>query len=73
VLELGVVHKRRLQSGEFSQCGQGGEGVLQMRTSALLGAKNLGFFEIYGMSVRTRVEGVNFSWFWADVFLWTAP
>jgi len=25
-----------------------------MRTSALLGAKNFGFFEIYGVSARTR-------------------
>jgi len=25
-----------------------GEGILQMRTSALFGAKNFGFFEIYG-------------------------
>jgi len=43
-------------------------GVLQVRTSALFGAKNLGFFEIYGMSVqskgvepvRSEREGVNF-------------
>jgi len=28
--------------------------VLQMRTSALFGAKDLGFFEIYGVSARTR-------------------
>jgi len=25
-----------------------------MRTSAIFGAKDLGFFEIYGMSARTR-------------------
>jgi len=37
-----------------------GEGVLQMRMSALFGAKNFGFFEIYGVSARTRGEGVNF-------------
>jgi len=39
-----------------------------MRTSALFGAKNFGFFEIYGVSTRTREEGVNFSRFCADVF-----
>jgi len=48
-----------------------------MRTSALFGAKNLGFFKIYGVSargsgvepVRTKGEGkVNFSRFCADVF-----
>jgi len=30
-----------------------------MRTSALFGAKNPGFFEIYGMSARTRGEGLS--------------
>jgi len=30
-----------------------------MRTSALLGAKNVGFFEIYVLSARTKVEGVE--------------
>jgi len=31
-----------------------------MRTSALLGSKNFGFFEIYGVSARTRrVEPVR--------------
>jgi len=30
------------------------KGVLQVRTSALFGAKNLVFFEIYGVSARTR-------------------
>jgi len=34
-----------------------GEGVLQMRVSALLRATNLEFFEIYGVSARTRGEG----------------
>jgi len=56
-----------------------------MRTSALFGEKNFGYFEIYGVSARTRgigVEpvrtfceqggGVNFSRFCANV-LWTAP
>jgi len=31
--------------------------VLQMRTSALFGAKNSRFFEIYGASARTRRGG----------------
>jgi len=58
--------------------GQGGD--LQVRTSALFGAKNSEFFEIYmvcphGQGVggrasadilRTREEGVNFSRFCAD-------
>jgi len=53
-----------------------------MRTSALYGAKNFGFFENYDTSARTkerrgcasadifrtRGEGVNFSRFCADVF-----
>jgi len=51
-----------------------------MRTSALFGAKTFFFFEIYGVSARTRgeisqcehfsdnVEGVEFSRFCADVF-----
>jgi len=38
--------------------GQGG-GVLQMWTSAIFGAKNLGFFEIYVVSSRTRGERVE--------------
>jgi len=49
---------------EFVQCGhfsdKGDEGVFQMRTSALFDAQNFGFFEIYGVSVRTReVESVR--------------
>jgi len=60
-------------------CGQG-EGVLQMQTSVLFGAKKFGFFEIYGMSTWTKGEGglgqcghasekdgVNFSQFCAGV------
>jgi len=35
------------------------EAVLHMRTSALFGAKNFGFFEIYGVFARTRGEGVE--------------
>jgi len=36
-------------------CGQGGgEGVLQMWTSALFRAKRFGIFEIYVVSARTR-------------------
>jgi len=33
------------------------EGIIRMLTSALFGSKNLGFFEIYSVSVRTRKEG----------------
>jgi len=43
-----------------------GEVALQMRTSALFVQKNFGFFEIYGVSARTR--GVNFSRFCAEAF-----
>jgi len=64
--------------------GQEGRGVLQMRTSALLDAKNFGFFEFYGVSVRTRgVEpvrtffgqggGGQFSMILCGRLLWTAP
>jgi len=38
-------------------CGQGEGEVLQMRTSALFDAMNLGYFEIYGVSSRTRGRG----------------
>jgi len=31
-----------------------------MRTSTLFGAKNFEFFEIYGVSARTREEGLDF-------------
>jgi len=34
-------------------------GVLQMRTSALFGAREFRFFEIYGVSAQTRVEGLS--------------
>jgi len=56
-----------------------------MRTSELFGAKNFGFFKIYGVSARTRVEGLSqcrhFSDKERDQFfailrgrlLWTAP
>jgi len=49
-----AVHKRRPQSGGIIQYGQRG---LQMRTSKHFGAKNLGFFEIYGVSVLTGRGG----------------
>jgi len=52
-----------------------------MRTSALIGAKNFGFFEIYGVTAWTKGRGLsqcgyfadkgeraNFSRFCADVF-----
>jgi len=38
-----------------------------MRTSALFGVKNFGFFKIYGGSARTRGEEVNFLRFCVDV------
>jgi len=43
-------------SGRFVQCEQfanKGEGI-QMWTSALFGAKNIGFFEVNGVSVQTK-------------------
>jgi len=59
---LGAFHKRRPHL-----CSQGEEGLssadkggLQMRTSALFRAKNMGFFEIYGKSARTRGRGGQF-------------
>jgi len=39
--------------------GQRERGVLQMWTSAFFGGKNFRFFEIYGVSARTRREGVE--------------
>jgi len=64
--------------GHFSDKGRG---VLQKWMSALFGAKNFEFFEIYGMSaqargvdranadnLRTGGEGVNFSRFCAKAF-----
>jgi len=38
--------------------------------SALFGAKNVGFFEIYGVSARTRGEELNFSRLCADAFMY---
>jgi len=54
-----AVHKRRLQSGLRREvlehfADKGREWFLQMRTSALLVQKNLQFFEICGVSTRTR-------------------
>jgi len=36
-----------------------GEGSFKLRTSVIFGAKKYGFFEIYGISTRTRGEGVG--------------
>jgi len=69
---LGPIHKRRSQSGGFVQYGQRGGGVLQMRTSALFGAKNIGFFEIYGVSAR-NFAGVKPVRTFCGCPLWTAP
>jgi len=38
---------------------RGEGGILQMWTSALFGAKIIGFFEIYGVSAQTSEEGVE--------------
>jgi len=35
------------------------EGFLQVRMLALFGAKNFGFFEIYGVSAQTKGRGVE--------------
>jgi len=43
-----------------------------MWTSALFGAKIIGFFEIHGMSARTRGEGQFFAILCGRP-LWTAP
>jgi len=53
--------------GRFVQCGHFADKRedLQMRATALFGAKNSGFLEIYGVSERKK--GVNFSQFCADV------
>jgi len=63
-------------------CGQGVE-VLQMRTSALFGAKNIGFFEVFGVCERKDVEpvrifcgqgeGCQFFAFMCERPFWTAP
>jgi len=80
---LGAVHKRRPKSGGRLSNADifRTRGVLPIRASALFGAKNTEFFEIYGVSAWTRGrglnqcghfsdkgEGVNFSRFCADVF-----
>jgi len=43
-----------------------------MRTSALFGSTNFGFFEIYGVSARTRGEGGQFLAILCGCPLWTA-
>jgi len=74
IISYGAVHKGRLQSGGFVQCGhfsdKGGSSDANVRT---FWRKKHRFFEIYGVCtdkgvepVRTRV--VNFSRFCADVF-----
>jgi len=60
MFQLGAVYNGRPQSGGgeglFSANILRTRGVLQMRTSALFGAKNFRFFKIYGVSARTRGE-----------------
>jgi len=78
---LVTVHKRCWQSGGggYVQCGHfSDKGVLQIRTSALFGAKNFGYFEFmvfpHGQGgegvwgTADKGEGVIFSQFCADVF-----
>jgi len=48
-----------LKREEVVQYGQGRRGGLQMWTSALFGAINIGFFEIYGVSALTRGRRVE--------------
>jgi len=40
-------------------CEKEGREILQMQTSTLSGTKILGFFDIYGVSARTRGEGIE--------------
>jgi len=87
-MRLEAVHKRRQQSGRrvFSSADvlRTWGGGLQMWMSALFGAKIIGFFEIYGVSARTRgVKSVRTFFgkgergqFFAILcrrLLWTAP
>jgi len=88
---LGAVHKKHTQSSGQEGCPGPtffwqGEGVIQMRTSALFVAKtNIKFFKIYSVSTWTGGRGIGAS---ADIFwtrggqffmilcrhpLWTAP
>jgi len=66
---LETVHKRRPQSG-----GRGLSSadtlVLQMRTSALFGAKILKFWNygVFAVQADKRGGGINFTWFCANVF-----
>jgi len=56
-IQLGAAHERRPQYGGFVLCGHFAEmegRVLQMRTSVLFDAKNIGLFEIYDVSVRAE-------------------
>jgi len=48
--------KGYVQCGHFSDME---EGVLQVRMSARFGARDFGFFEIYGVSERTRGRRVE--------------
>jgi len=56
----GAVHKIRPQTGGgglFSL--EKGEGSSSNATSVLFGAKNFGFFVIYGVSAQTRKRGFS--------------
>jgi len=83
--QLGVIYKTavRVEGG----CPVRTKGVLQMRTSALFGVINCGFFEIYGVSARSRGKvglsqcghfadkegGGQFFAILCERLLWTAP
>jgi len=92
LIVLGAVHKRRSQSGEKGvvvQCrhfADKEEGVLQMRTSALFGAKNLDFSKFLLCSHEQEGRGLSQCGYFADKegggqffailcgrLFWTAP
>jgi len=84
-LSLPIKHVRSQESGGGLSSADifRTRGGLQMRTSALLGVENFGFFESYGVFARTReVEpvrtffGQGVGQFFAILcghFLWTVP
>jgi len=74
----GSIKDVRSQKGRGLSSADMEEGVLQMWTSTLFGARSFGFFEIYGVSARAGEGGlsqyghfsdkrVNFPRFCADV------
>jgi len=58
--ELSIKDVHTQGEGKFVQCGYFSEkGVSSDAESTSFAAKSIGFFEIYGVSVRTRGEGVS--------------